>query len=654
MTPKNPDERWLTTFTAATTKIHYKESPVTILEFIRRKEFLGKITKDANGKLGGSIYPIWKKELSFLMGEPTKYLPVFTGAIGVGKSRAAIIGIAYVMYLHLCLRNPFAYYKKSAGGKMAVVFFNLNKTLGESKGFRILQNHLLSSEWFRKRGRISGNQIETIHFDLFDYILASPYAQAELGQDVVAALMDEVDSPKGGLKQRTKVITSVESALRRFEDRFVIDGQSLGKFFIVASKQENLSFVNAFIAKKRGHHAVHIVDIAKWEADNKEFEGCTKFPVRVGDIYSPSKILGTNEEVIDALSNGFTVIQIPEQFRRAFEEDIIGSLRDLAGISATYLRKNKLFKSEKYLLDCYDPKKEDPVSMTTVYLGVKEEEKDLLHYLDVKKIRVPRYIPRYLHGDIAFSNDSYGLAMSCAAGWREIPRTLEDGSIITDKVPVMETDFVFRIKAPEDDEIDLSKVRKLIIDLKKIHGFNIVLCTFDLKLASTDTTQILIKAGIKCEYKSIDKNPQYYRSFRDDLVKEGRWICHHHPYLHFELSNLEEDPNQNKIDHPKDVVLMLQQEDGSLKEVPVEGSKDCSDAVVVSVENARKECKIPPDINIMKKAFEKIEQNPYTELWWVDDPSIRKSKKDKDKEQEEAVRNDLKSKYENIFKRSQM
>lgn len=654
MSQITPDENWLTTFTSVTTKLYYKETLVSIQEFIRSERFIGKLTKK-DGIPGKAIWPRWKRELSFLMEEPTKYIPVLTGAIGIGKSRAAIIGIAYVMYLHLCLRDPWAYYGKAAGGKMAVVFFNLNKTLGESKGFRILQNYLLSSDWFKNKGRITGNLEKTIHFDLFDYILASPYAQAELGQDVIAALMDEVDSPKAGLKQKQKVITSVESALRRFEDRFVNHGQSLGKFFIVASKQENLSFVNAFIVKKRKHKAVHIVDIPKWEADETEFYGSKMFPIQIGDIYSPSKILESKEEVKESLANGFKVIQVPEQFRRAFEEDTVGALRDLAGISASYLRKNKLFKSEKYLLNCYDQDKKDPVSVVTIYLGNKETDKDLMYYLDVNKIRIPRFVPRYIHGDVAFSHDAFGLSMSGISGWKEIPRTLEDGSTIADKVPVVETDFIMRIKAPENDEIDLGKIRKFIIDLKKIHGFNIDLCSFDLKLLSIGTTQELEKAGIKCKYFSLDRNPQYYRNFRDDLVKEERWVCHKHPYLHFELVNLEEDSNTNKIDHPKEVAVMEFLDDGNTNEVVIEGSKDCADSTVGSAINALENCKVPPDIEIMKKAFKPTtgEKGRFTGLWWLDNSTSRR-KEEETTEEEKKTRNDLASKYKNIFKRSQM
>jgi hypothetical protein len=656
MKPNDPNDSWLRTFTSETNRLIFKETPVSILEFIRSKKFIGKLT-EKDGIPGKAIYPLWKRELSFLMEESTKYIPVFTGSIGTGKSRAAIIGISYVIYLHLCLRDPFGYYGKGAGGKMAVVFFNLNKTLGESRGYRILQNYLLSSEWFLERGRISGNLEKTISFDLFDFVLASPYAQAELGQDVIAALMDEVDSPKAGMKQKEKVITSVESALRRFEDRFVINGQTLGKFFIVASKQENLSFVNAFIAKKKKNKEVHLVDAPVWEAKEEEFKGCKTFTVLVGDIYRPSKIADSEEEIREGQVEGFQPIQVPEQFRRAFEEDMTGALRDLAGVSANYLRKNKLFKSEKYLLNCYDKNKPDPVNVITIYLGMKEQDKELIHFFDLNKIRTARHVPRYIHGDIAFSHDAYGLAMSGISGWKEITRETEEGDISVDKVPVVETDFVMRIKAPEDDEIDLGKVRKFIIDLKKIHGFNIQICTFDLKLASTDTSQILQKAGIKCEYLSIDKNPQFYRSFRDDLVKQERWVCHPHPYLHFEFKNLEEDPNSNKIDHPKEVTEPIEKEDGSLDEIVLEGSKDLSDATVLSVIKALQECKVPPDIEIMRKAFQatKSEKDDrFSGLWWVDERSLKGPKRATEQKQEEVLKNDLKSKYHAIFKKSQM
>jgi hypothetical protein len=639
------DAQFIASFNSLSRRMQFKEKPVSIQEFIGADKFLGTLTRQ-----GIEIYPKWKKELEFIMKEPSKYVPVFTGAIGTGKSRAAIIGIAYCMHILLCLKDPWGYFHKDAAGKMAIVFFNLNKTLSESKGFSILQNYLLSSEWFCERGRISGTVDKKIHFDLFEYILASPQAQAEVGHDVILALMDEVDSPKSTMKTKEKVIKSVESALRRLENRFVINGQTLGKFFIVASKQEKAAFIDAFITEKKNNPEVYVVDIPVWEAKPGAEFGDRTFPIRLGDLYTPSKILEDEEEVKKALLEGFKIIRIPDtpKFKRAFQEDIVGSLRDYAGISVSYLRKNKLFKTEKHLLDCYDPEKEDPVSMIDIPLGVKED-KELIHFLDVNKIRLNRGIPRCLHGDIAWAEgiNAYGLAMSGISGWKKVNRENEHGEIITEKLPVVETDFVMRIIAPEGDEIPLGKVRKFIIDLKKILRFNIVLCTFDLVLASKDTSQILEKAGIECDYVSLDKKPEIYRSFRD-VVKEERWQCHAHSYLHMELVNLEDDIVANKIDHPEKVVILIPQEDGSLKEETIWGSKDCSDAVAGSAIKALEKCELPPDVEIMKKALKQdTQKRVLPNQWWlsgVKPAGKLESKKEDDKPA---------TGFKNLFERSQ-
>jgi len=568
-----------------------------------------------------------------------------------GKSRAAIIGIAYSMHTLLCLKDPWGYFHKDAAGKMAIVFFNLNKTLSESKGFNILQNYLLHSDWFLARGRVSGTVERKIHFPLFEYILASPQAEGEVGQDVILALMDEVDSPKSTMKTKEKVIKSVESALRRLENRFVENGQTLGKFFIVASKQERAAFIDAFVTKRKNNPEVHVVDMPVWEAEERAEYGDKKFAIRLGDLYTPSKIMDDPEEIRKTLADGFRIVQIPDtpKFRRAFMEDIVGALRDFAGISVSYMRKNKLFKTEKYLLDCYDKNKLDPIKVVSIELGTKDE-KDLIHFLDVEKIRMPRGVPRCIHGDIAYAHgiNAYGLAMSGISGWSKVNRENEYGEIVMEKLPAVETDFVMRIVAPEGDEIPMSRVRKFIIDLKKIYNFNIVLASFDLVLASKDTSQILEKAGIECDYMSLDKKPEIYRSFRD-IVKEQRWTCHNHPYLHFELANLEDDPITNKIDHPEEVVVAHVLPDGSMDERVIKGSKDCSDSVAGSAMKAIEKCEMPPDIEIMKRALEtatKSEELP--PYWWVNESSMKGPMRETKSEESKPSKG-----FTNLFRKSQ-
>ena len=108
----------------------------------------------------------------------------------------------------------------------------------------------------------------------------------------------------------------------------------------------------------------------------------------------------------------------------------------------------------------------------------------------------------------------------------------EDGSIAKTRVPIIETDFAFRLKAKEGDEIPLHKIRELLLDLRA-NGFNIKKFSSDLRLASADTLQILKKAGFNVEYLSVDKTDKPYLDLRN-LIYEKRWVCHNIPLLTFE------------------------------------------------------------------------------------------------------------------------
>jgi len=624
----------------------YTERPVSIHEFLSNDYYLGKLTGG-----GKAIYPVWQKELKNIAREDSRYLTVLTGAIGVGKTGSAILGMIYIMYRLLLLKDPWAYFGLKPGGKMSVVFFNLTKSLGESEGFNLLQSHLLKSPWFLERGIVTGHTYPKMIFPLFEYKLGSPYAKGfgTISSSVILALMDEVDSPTESDKQRARVLKAYENTVRRFESRFVIDGRSLGRFFLVASKQEQMSFLNTFIIKMQNSKKVYVVDIPIWEAKPATNYSGKTFPVVIGDLYTPSRILGPEDNIEEIIKSGFKIMKIPIEYRDDFVRDIVGALRDLGGVSVSYVRKSKLFPSEKFLVNCYDPTKKDPIKKLTVVVGFNDNV-NLLDYFDLSNIRIRRIIPRYIHVDIAFSGngDALGVGMSCVKGWKKETVEAEDGTFKTIKLPVVETDFALRLKAPPGDKIPLNKVRKMIIDLKNVYGFNIALCTFDHKAMSEDSIQILTRAGIKCDYFSVDRSPEAYRGFRD-LVKEERWVCHRNEYLHFELVNLNDDPVLNKVDHPDEVANIEFLEDGNTREIVLKGSKDISDGVCGSVSNALKNCETPPDVEFMKKVFDGLKNVSSKERdgsALLIDTCLNKSEKKVEEKKNKAI-----DSFKDLFKR---
>lgn len=591
-------------FLDAMYKMDYRERPVDIDTFLCSNEFLGGLTDH-----GRTIYPIWRESLREIVAEDSKYLVILTGAIRIGKTRAAIYAVAYMMYRILCLKDPWKFFHKSAGGKLSIVFYNLTKSLSSSQGFSLLMGHLSKSPWFLKHGMLCGTEQQPkIEFPIFEYLLSSPQAKGFgfIGKDVVLAIMDEVDDPLASEESKHKVLQLYNAGIRRLEDTFVWDGQTIGRFFLLASKQEKQSFLNTFVAEMRGAKQVYLKDVAIWDAKPASEYCGEKFPVSLGDPFIPPRVIG-EQEVEEEHRGGREIIMVPIEYKEKFDMDVIGSLRDFAGISTSCMRASKLFASESVLIKCYDETKKNPVAMETIEVGLKDDL-DLLNFIDMNAIRIPRSIPRYIHVDIAFSGDALGLGMSCVKGWTRVNTMKADGTFAVSKMPVVETDLAMRIKARPGDQIPIFKVRQMILDLRNRCGFNLAMVTLDLRLASTDCRQILEQAGLKTDYFSVDKDPQVYRSFKD-IVNEGRWVCFKDSYLHFELANLEDDRKHNKIDHPDKVIQMTPVE-GTVEEIVREGSKDKADGVAGSVMKAIEDCKTPPDIEVMTKLYGAIVEAP--------------------------------------------
>jgi len=570
------------------------------------------------------VYPIWKDALIRMFSDGTKTTVVLTGSTNTGKSSVAIFAIAYIQYTHMLLREPWHVYNLADSGKMVISFFNLNKNLGSSKGYNKLQTALFRSPWFKKhavrmskvRSDFEGTETGELEFQLIDYVLSSPQSRGFgiLGQDIVSGVLDEVDDPITSVKQKEKVIEVFKATEIRFKNRFASTGYSLGKLFIVSSKQDEMSFIDTFIAQRKNFADVLIFDIPLWEAKPKHLFSGLKFPVAIGDSYHPPKMVSIRPDVpVDQQSKefqefseeyvrkGYQIINVPVEFKKEFQLDLIGSIKDIAGQTIAGIRKTKLFASEPFILACIDKTKQDPVNVPEIVTGLQDEI-NYIKYFDLSKIRVSKTIPRYIHYDISFSGDGDACSLSCACAkeWKVADIQNDDGTYRKELLPVIETDFTVRIRAHSGDRIPFHKVRRLVLDLRAA-GYNIALFTADLKNMSEDTQQLLAQAGITTDDLSLDRSPQPYFSFRD-LVYEGRWVCHHIPLLIKELSELEHNLVEGKVDHPAQILL----EDGRV----VKGSKDQADATAGAIYDVFKNAVKPMDIGLMTDLMKRTAGTP--------------------------------------------
>jgi len=565
----------------------YHERPATMKELLCSPKFFGSLTRR-----GKAVYPGWFDILEAIRNEPMRYNVVLTGSIGYGKSRAAVWGIASVIQRLLCLKDPWEFLNIAEGGKLNIVFFNLKRSMASSLGFGLLHQHLLASPWFRARGIPHDNlKVPWLEFPFIDFLLGSPYSKGfgSLGHDVVAAVMDEVDSPNESAGMREKILSAYDLTIRRHQSRFVSEyGETIGKFFLVASKQDKLSFLNTFVESRKHSPNMMLIDKPIWEIKTDlNFSG-VMFKVMLGDKFTNPRIVTDTAEIEDWMAKGFEVIDVPDRYLTEFQEDIVGAIKDIAGKALESRGASKLFPTTRTLLKCYDKEKRDPCSKMTIEIGMMDQGISIMDFIDLNKIRQSPAKERFIHCDIAYSGggDSLGLAMSCVSHWEKRRVMTQTGAYSETPMPVIELDFVIRIRAPKDDEIPLYKIREFVIDLYQ-SGYNIKLFTADLRAMSVEMRQLLETAGIPTDYLSMDKTADNYTMFRD-IVNEYRFRSHHHPYLHFELENLEFDRLLNKVDHPKQVESTVLSSEGSIKKRVLKGSKDLADAAGGSVVSAAK------------------------------------------------------------------
>ena len=555
--------------------LDYKESPVGIEEFLCSDEYLGKSTN--NGK---DVFPVWHKALVDMFGNSERYEVALTGAIGVGKSAVALLGIGFCLHRLLCLKDMRGFFAKLAAGGFAVSFFSLTKTLAGTTGFSKLQDMLQKSHWFMERGTVRGTANPVIYFPHINWTLMSPYAKGfgVTGSDVVLGLLDEVNDPKESPMQRDRVIRTYQATLRRFESRFANRKNVFTKMFIVASAEDESSFLESYLKDRKNSKTLAVYSAPLWGADPNRVYSGSKFVVALGDKFKKSRILETKEDVERARLEDYELLEVPVEHKELFLLDIVGSLRDIAGISVFGKRSSKLIPSAKFYKQCEMPQNiinnitgeelsiRSPFKIDELEIGL-EDDITLFSLLDLKMLR-DIDIPRFIHFDMGKTHDRMGVSMCHIAGYKMMQKENEVNEIEGVRVPVVLVDFMFRVKAKEGDEIPVILPRKFIYELMDA-GVNIVRATADSYL-SDELRQICVKLGITDDPKSLllsmDRTDVPYLNLKTMMIEQRIFYYHYEPFQ-IEVLDLEHDRLKRKVDHP------ARNSEGG------EGSKDTSDGV---------------------------------------------------------------------------
>jgi hypothetical protein len=476
---------------------------------------------------------------------------VLTGGIGSGKTTLALYTNAYQLYLLSCMRSPHKLYGLDPSSEIVLIFQSITKILSKGVDYQRFRSMIEGCKYFKEHFPFDKTLESKLVFpNRVEVAPVSGLETAAIGQNVIGGLIDEmnymalVEKSKVSVDKETydQAVANYNSISRRRESRFMESGELPGILCLVSSKRYPGQFTDQKIEEAKTNKHIFVYDKRIWDIKPWAFTKGT-FTIFVGDLTRKPRILKKNEEVDD--KDRQLVTSVPEEYRTKFAKDIIGAMREIAGIStlATHPfflevdKVNAAFQEEQISIFSQSP------------VDFVEQRVTL-----IKKAFFKPEIPRFAHIDLAQTGDSAGLAIGCVYDFKNISSTTEPAFM-----PVFHIDGVLEIRPPKNSEILFSKIRDILVMLRKM-GMNIHWVTFD-QYQSTDSQQILRQIGFVTGKQSIDDVPCRPYDFCKGAFYDGRVRLPRHDHLQLEILSLEKDTKTSKVDHPPN------------------GSKDCADAV---------------------------------------------------------------------------
>lgn len=545
----------------------YTEIPVSVEEFITNPHYLGKSTRN-----GESIYPYWRHKYNEIFDESLNYEEiVLTGAIGVGKTRTAVVCLCYLLYKLMCLKNPQEYFKFNEGDKITIFFLNINLKLAEGVGYKTMHQYLLNSPWFMERGTQSGRTNLVYNPPHNIGITFGSKSDHALGQQVYAAFLDEVDFTKGGVKggdvlnMQNGIMQAYTTIKERINSRFIKNGIQYGRLFLVSSKKSEHDFIEAYIRKMKNEtDKMLVVDEPQWIIKPEGTFSKETFPVAVGNKSLKSRVLSetlTEDERKAIIKQGYEILDVPVSLRQSFILDVNTALMNLAGRSVAGTTS---FFNYDMFSKCYIKDYKNPFVTDILTIGL-HDDLTIADFFELESIPLAvRSMPQFIHIDGSLNGDKTGISSVGVSGKKETKQYAGAQEIIMEEL-LYKHIFSVDIQAPQGSEISLEKTRQFIYYLKAV-GFNIRGISVD-GYQSADTRQILLTQGYQVDLISLDKTPQGYLALRS-AMNDQRLGLISIDLLETELIQLQRDVQTGKIDHP------------------IDGSKDMSDSLAGALWNA--------------------------------------------------------------------
>lgn len=537
------------------------------------KEFLGPGYLD----IEAGIRPGLLRALTDIFGEEVNGQRIahyeramFTGGIGIGKTTFASIALPYMVHWVLCLRDPQAYFRLLPGSRIAFMQMSTSAKQALDVIFGDIKARIKHSEWFIENYQYDEKFTKVIKFPKDIWILPGDSAETTFeGYNILAGILDEMDSHKV-TQDRDYADLGYETIHSRIASRFIQfdeDGGEAGHrglIICIGQMKKGTGFAARKYKELLNDKAAYVKRQSIWESLGWE-HFTRKDGTRNSFFYDTKRKI-----IIPTLAAGIVknddMIEVPNAYRKDFENNPEKALKDLAGIPPA---TNDPFISlvdrieecrERWIdrhVQNYDPAKDKIEDISPVKPTVTRIEFQPWF----KANNDPR--KRHIHVDLAYSAD--GDALGMAMGYVDHVEKADDGEL----VPYMCIDALMRVRAAPGTEIMLSDIRRIIYQLKEDRGFRVYSVSYD-GFESTDSIQQLRKKRYKTDRLSMDRSTLAYEDLREAIYDRRLEFPPYVTYLKKGDGSLVEIAVKE---------LMELQDTGKKIDHPDTGSKDVADAM---------------------------------------------------------------------------
>lgn len=540
----------LSDFISALDSNPFEEYPVDAVTFVTDKRYLGlPPLSEIQYTLVECMSQIYnERDLDRYMSgiDATKHYKKYTKnevilqlGKGSGKDHTSTIGVAYLVYKLLCLKDPASYFGKPPGDAIDIINIAINAQQARNVFFKGFKNKIERSPWFR--GKFDA-KMDSIEFDKAITVYSGhSERESHEGLNLILAVLDEIagfamESASGN--DLAKTADNIYNAYRASVDsRF----PKAGKVILLSFPR----YQGDFITKR--YDAV----VAEKETVIREHTFVIRDDLPADDPANQFTIEWQEDHIQAYNFSGIFAIKRP-----TWEVNPTIDLESLKGsfyTNPTDALMRFACMPPKSADDAFFRQRDKVEAMMKLRNPVNHQTKQL----------DPSFVPdptkRYfVHADLAQTSDKCAICISHVERW--VKSSLIMG--VEHTAPYVIVDAIVWWEPKKEGIVDLGEVRQWIINLRN-RGFNIGMVTFD-RWNSVDIQKQLQDVGINTEILSVAK--KHY----DDLallVYEERIATPHIDLLLDELTSLKVMPN-GKIDHPR------------------KKSKDLSDALTGSVVGA--------------------------------------------------------------------